>query len=51
MMIQGPCVLTIYVTNNDSASTVCKGMINYTRILKESIYDEYDENGLVIASE
>ena len=51
LMIPGPCVLTIYVTNNDSASTVCKGMINYIRIIRDTEYSRYDENGLILDDE
>ena len=31
ILVQGNTMLTIYVTNNDSASTVCKAMIIYKR--------------------
>ena len=51
IIIEGPCVLTIYVTNNDATSTVCKGMIQYTRLISPSAYDRYDENGLIDENE
>lgn len=31
VLVKGQTMLTMYVTNNDSASTVCKGMIIYRR--------------------
>ena len=44
--IKGPCTLTMYVTNNDSASTVCKGQIQYVRhtsAANQTPYGEDDE--------
>jgi hypothetical protein len=43
--IQGPCTLTMYVTNSGSSSTTCKGQIQYIRHIATSSYPIYDENG------
>ena len=43
--IDGPCTLTMYVTNNDATSTVCKGNIQYIRHTGVTSYPIYDENG------
>ena len=46
--IKGPCTLTMYVTNNDATSTVCKGLIQYIRTSYTPNYVErYDEGGLI----
>ena len=51
IVIEGPCVLTMYVTNNDATSTVCKGMILYNRLIATTAYNRYDENGIIYDSE
>ena len=45
--IKGPCTLTMYITNNDATSTVCKGLIQYIRHTDSYYDDQYDENGLI----
>ena len=42
--IQGPCTLTMYVTNSGSSSTLCKGQIQYVRHTSASKYTLYDVN-------
>ena len=44
--VQGPCTLTMYVTNSGSTSTSCKGMIQYIRHPYQKSDFIYDENGL-----
>ena len=43
--IQGPCTLTVYVTNNDATSTVCKSQIQYIRYTSASKYTFYNAAG------
>ena len=44
--VQGPCTLTMYVTNSGSSSTFCKGMIQYIRHPYQKSDFIYHENGL-----
>ena len=45
--INGPCTLTMYVTNAGSSSTTCKGMIQYVRHISKSIQQAYGDDGTV----
>jgi len=51
IVISGPCVLTMYVSNAGATSTTTKGMIQYTRLITKTAYDRYDENGVIYDSE
>ena len=43
--INGPCTLTMYVTNASSTSTTCKGMIQYVRHTSTSVQTAYGDEG------
>jgi len=45
--IVGPCTLTMYVTNNDATSTVCKGLIQYIRHTSATHQTTYGDIGEV----
>jgi hypothetical protein len=43
--IKGPSTLTIYITNNDATSTLCKGLIQYIRHTSASYHTPYGDEG------
>jgi hypothetical protein len=46
--VVGPATLTIYVTNADSSSAVCKGMVQYYRRKKQMNEFIFDSNGEIL---